>query len=325
MKNRYNVITFLNNIYKVITYIRSNYKVYPLINSNYKINTFFKNKHKVITKTLMYYIVITFSLPAFALSFDTDLTEGSLVFGHLDLNENLFIEESYLNIGKTTNNLFQIQTDSQRRFVLGIPQDAKEITFVLKDGTHSKKITFPVKSSSWDEEYITGLPPAKVQPNPKDQKRIVSESLQMRQARQQSFYPNFPESWACPVPNYTRISSHFGSRRILNNIKKQGHSGTDLAAPIGTSVLSPADGKVVFIHPNMFLTGKTILIDHGFGVFSSYSHLNSINVKLNQIVKSGDILGTVGQTGRATGPHLHFTITWYGVRINPENLIFNKK
>ena len=311
MKNNHNVITFLKNTHKVITHKISNYKIYTFLNS----------KYKVITNLMLYYIVITFSLPAFALSFDSNLTEGSLVFGHLEPDEQLFIQESYLNIGKNSENLFQIPTDFHNRFVFGIPQDTKEITLIIKKENHSKKTIFPVKSYSWDEEYVTGLPSAKVQPNPKDQERIVSESLQMRHARQQSLYSNFPDKWTTPVPNYKRISSRFGSRRILNNVKKQGHSGTDLAAPIGTPVIAPAPGKVVFIHPDMFLTGKTILIDHGFGVFSSYSHLNSINVKLNQIVKSGDLLGSIGQTGRATGPHLHFTITWYGVRVNPEDLI----
>ena len=323
MKNNHNVITFLSKYYKVITQKRRNYNVYPIFQGNNRVITNYRNKYNVITKLSLYYIVITFSLPAYALSFNSDLIEGSLIFGQLDPNETVFIEKSKLNIGKNSNNLFQIPTDKNNRFIIGVPQDAKEITLTLKNKNISKTITYPIKSRSWNEDYVSGLPPAKVEPNKKNQERITKESLEMRMARQNSTYPSFPEQWTCPVPDYKRISSHFGSRRILNNVKKQGHSGTDLAAPIGTSVLAPADGKVVYIHPDMFLTGKTILIDHGFGVFSSYSHLNSINVQLNQNVKSGDLLGTVGQTGRATGPHLHWTVTWYGVRVNPEDLIFH--
>ena len=321
MKNNNNVITFFKNKHKVITENRCSYKVITTHNNNYKVYTLINRNYKIITNFILYYIVITFSLSAHALSFNSDLTEGSLIFGHLDTDENLFVEESYLNIGKNTKNLFQVPSDSKGRFAIGIPQDAQNITLTVQKGNHSKKTTFPVKSRHWDEDYVTGLPPSKVTPNSKNQKRITQESFQMKQARQTSSYPYFTEKWLCPVPDYTRISSHFGSRRILNNIKKQGHSGTDLAAPIGTSVFAPADGKIVFIHQDMFLTGKTILIDHGFGIFSSYSHLNSINVKLNQIVKSGFLLGTVGQTGRATGPHLHWTITWYGVRVNPEDFL----
>ena len=85
-------------------------------------------------------------------------------------------------------------------------------------------------------------------------------------------------------------------------------------------MVAPADGRVKVVHPDMFYTGKTILIDHGQGVFSSYSHLSEINVNENQVVKQGDVIGAVGMTGRSTGPHLHFAVTWFGVRVNPEFL-----
>ena len=311
----------MKNNYKVITKSQSNYNVYTHNACNNKVITSQKSNYNIITKTLMYYIVITFSLPAMALTFTSDMTDGQLVFGKTDPDEKLFIENNYLNIGKNDKNLFQIPTDLNGRFAIGIPQDATQLTLTVQTSTHSKIMTFPVKPRIWDEEYVTGLHPSKVQPNPKNQERIAAEALSMRLARQQSNYPAFPEKWICPVPNFTRVSSHFGSRRILNNIKKQGHSGTDLAAPIGSSVVAPADGKVVFVHPDLFLTGQTVMIDHGFGVFSSYSHMSQIKVELNQSVKQGDPIGLVGQTGRATGPHLHWTVTWYGVRINPEDLI----
>ena len=313
----------MKNDYKVITNLQSNYKIDTYKHSNYNIITSINSIYKVITNLFIYYIVITFLSPAYALTFSSNLTDGSLVYGRTDPNEKVFVENNYLNIGKNDKNLFQIPTDDQGRFVIGIPQDATKLTLTIKSPTHSETKTFFVQSRTWDEEYVTGLPPSKVQPDKKNQKRITDEAIQMKQARQLSEYPNFPDIFQNPVPLYTRISSRFGSRRILNNIKKQGHSGTDLAAPIGTPIVAPLDGKVVFIHSDIFLTGKTVMIDHGYGVFSSYSHLSQINVKLNQIVKTGDSIGLVGQTGRATGPHLHFTITWYGVRINPEDLIFN--
>ena len=308
--------------YKVITYNKSNYNV---ITSHKPSYIFSKSNYKIITKIFLYYIVITFFHPAYALTFDTPLMDGTLIYGHVEPNEEIFVENSYLNIGKNDKKLFKIQTNTEGRFVMGIPQDATKLTLTVKEITGLKQKTFSVFPRKWDEEYVNGLPPKKVEPNQKDNQRITTESLQMKQARQTSTYPTFPNNWINPVPDFTRISSHFGSRRILNNIKKQGHSGTDLAAPIGTPIYTPAPGKVVLIHPDMFLTGKTVLIDHGYGVFSSDSHMSYIDVQLNQEVKQGDLIGKVGQTGRATGPHLHWTITWYGVRINPEDLIFKKK
>lgn len=291
--------------------------------SNYIVYTLQKCNYFVITKLFLYYIVITFSLPTLALTFDTPLQEGRLVRGHLDSGEHLFVQESYLNIGKN-NGLFEIIPDSRGHFVLGIPQDATKLSLVINDINHSKTKEFNVLSRKWDEEIVTGLPPKKVNPDPADQARITSEALEMKQIRQKSSYPDMPDQWILPVPEFKRISSRFGSRRILNNIKKQGHSGTDFAAPIGTPVVAPAAGRVVYVNPDVFLTGKTVMIDHGYGIFSSYSHLNEIKVVLNQNLNQGDPIGSVGQTGRATGPHLHFTLTWYGVRINPEDL-FNLK
>ena len=287
---------------------------------NYNVSTFLKCNYKIITILVCSYNVITLSVPALALSFDTELTDGTLVYGKLEPNEDVFVKNSYLNVGKNDDSLFKIPKDKTGRFVIGIPQDAKELKLEIKTPTHSKEKTFSVNPRAWEEEVVTGLPPAKVNPNADNKKRISAEAEEMRFARQKSVFSHFPNTWSHPVPEFKRISSHFGSRRVLNNIKKQGHSGTDYAAPIGTPVLSPAAGRVVYINPDVFLTGKTVLVDHGFGVFSSYSHLNKISVKLNQELKTGDPIGEIGQTGRATGPHLHFTVTWYGVRINPEDL-----
>jgi len=304
--------------------MKSNYKVIIYNKRDYNVITLYKCNYKIITKIFLYYIVITFFHPAYALTFDTPLTDGTLIYGHVEPNEEIFIENSYLNIGKNDKKLFKIQTSTDGRFILGVPQDATKLTLTVKEINSSKQMIFSVSPRKWEEEYVNGLPPKKVEPDQSDTKRIITESSQMKQARQTSAYSSFPEHWINPVPEFKRISSHFGSRRILNNIKKQGHSGTDLAAPLGTSIYAPAPGKVVFIHQDMFLTGKTIMIDHGYGVFSSYSHMNQINIKLNQEVKQGDIIGKVGQTGRATGSHLHWTITWYGVRVNPEDLLKNK-
>ena len=163
-------------------------------------------------------------------------------------------------------------------------------------------------------------PPKKVIPPQEEQKRILEEILLMREKRKISDYPAFNQKWTLPVAEYSRISSPFGARRILNGAVTQGHSGTDYAAPTGTPVLAAADGKVVLIHPDMFYTGGTILIDHGYGIYTNYCHLSRIDVKEGQIVKAGEPIAAVGSTGRATGPHLHFGLSWYGVRLNPEDL-----
>lgn len=284
--------------------------------------------YKIITQNLLLFLfVITIDLfiptKTQALTFQTPLIEGQLVYGHLTPHEEIYVDSAFLNNGQESDMTF-ISRTSNGQFILGLPQDCTQLSLYIKTDKGIEKQTFPVQKRFWKEEVINGLPPRQVTPNTHDQKRIESEFLLMRKSRQHSDFTEFPTQWIRPLKQFKRISSEFGSRRLLNGIKTQGHSGTDYAAPIGTPVIAPAKGVIKLIHPDMFYSGQTILIDHGYGVFSSYSHLSHINVQENQIVQPGDKIGEVGMTGRATGPHLHFTVTWFGVRIDPETL-FQKK
>ena len=249
---------------------------------------------------------------------ENEITDGRLMYGRVAPNTQVYIQNQAKN--NATEGLGQIPT-RDGRFVVGIPQDAEELKLKIKKEGQMRDITFRVPKRKWQEDYVSGLPPKKVTPPAAEQKRIQSEYQAMREKRQISSYPQFPDKWQRPLAQYKRISSPFGSRRILNgSVKQNGHSGTDYAADTGMPVLSAADGIVVLTHPDMFYTGATILVDHGNGVYTSYAHLSRIDVQEGQIVKAGDTLGAVGMTGRATGPHLHFGLSWYGVRLNPEDL-----
>lgn len=296
----------LNN-YKVITFL--------IQNCNYKVITV-----RCFVYTLCLLFLLFIHLPVRAFELLTPVREGQLVYGRLAPDERLYVDGQLLHNGEQSDR-YQIPVNEDGLFVLGIPQDAAQhLTVFLenKQGIVPKHIA--VDRVHWKEDIVNGLPAGKVSPDTKAQKRIVDEALLLQKARQSSDGAFFPETWILPVAQYTRISSPFGSRRVLNGTKKAGHSGTDFAAPTGTAVVAPADGRVKVVHPDMFYTGKTILIDHGQGVFSSYSHLSEINVTENQVVKQGDVIGAVGMTGRSTGPHLHFAVTWFGVRVNPEFL-----
>ena len=252
------------------------------------------------------------------ISFETTLMDGQLVYGHINPAHKLFIANAERRVGEKEG-FFEIPTQ-KGSFAVGIPQDATQLTLQLKTESGLETIDFPVQKRKWKEDIVNGLPPKKVIPPPEEQKRILDEILLMREKRKISDYPQFNHKWTLPIIEYSRISSPFGSRRLLNGTLTQGHSGTDYAAPEGTSVLAAADGKVALIHPDMFYTGGTILIDHGYGIYTTYCHLSRIDVKEGQLVKAGDPIAAVGSTGRATGPHLHFGLSWYGVRLNPEDL-----
>jgi murein DD-endopeptidase MepM/ murein hydrolase activator NlpD len=130
---------------------------------------------------------------------------------------------------------------------------------------------------------------------------------------------DFLETFTWPVEG--RISGRFGNQRIYNGIAKSPHSGMDIAVPQGTPVKAPASGIVTFADTDLYLTGGTLLIDHGHGVSSNFLHMSRIDVKVGDRVEQGQVVGAVGMTGRATGPHLHWGLNWFNVRLDPLLLV----
>ena len=123
------------------------------------------------------------------------------------------------------------------------------------------------------------------------------------------------------LPSNGSISGVFGSQRILNDKPRSTHKGLDIAAPEGTKIVAPSSGKVKLVQKDMFFTGNTIIIDHGLGLISIFAHLKEIDVILNQMVKKGERIGTIGMTGRATGPHLHWGVYLQKKPVDPMVLI----
>ncbi|MEE8188755.1 MAG: M23 family metallopeptidase, partial [Kiloniellales bacterium] len=117
------------------------------------------------------------------------------------------------------------------------------------------------------------------------------------------------------------ITGVFGSQRVLNGKPRRPHYGVDVAAPEGSIVRAPADGVVAIAAAEMYYTGGTVLIDHGHGLTSVYSHMKEVRVSEGQRVKQGDPIGTVGATGRVTGPHLDWRVNWFDQRLDPALLV----
>ncbi|MBE6444251.1 MAG: M23 family metallopeptidase [Alphaproteobacteria bacterium] len=179
---------------------------------------------------------------------------------------------------------------------------------------------FEVAPTSWDVQNIKGVPPRKVTPSDSDLEAIELERKVVRTALKDISTTAFWRSgFVRPVEG--RVSGKFGGQRIMNNIPKNPHQGMDIAAKEGTPVKSTADGKVVLAYPDLFYSGNVIIIDHGFGLQTIYAHLKDMNVKRGDIVKQGDVIGSVGKTGRVTGPHLHWGASLRNVRFNPQSLL----
>nr|CRH04866.1 Conserved protein of unknown function. Putative peptidase M23B [Candidatus Magnetococcus massalia] len=165
-------------------------------------------------------------------------------------------------------------------------------------------------------ERINGLPKKKVELNPKDLTRAGKESRAIKATyKLRGGVTGYTGQFA--MPTHGRFSGVFGSRRILNGKSRRPHNGVDIAAPTGTPIHAIAPAEVVLTGKDYFFTGNTVVLHHGHGVISLYAHMDSIAVEKGQMVAQGTPIGTIGMTGRVTGPHLHWGTLVRGKRVDP--------
>lgn len=201
-------------------------------------------------------------------------------------------------------------------FGVGREQSTPVEVEVLGADGRSQRVSIAVTPRDWPIEQIKGVPPKTVNPPPEIAERIRREQALVTAARDRDDErADFAQAFVWPVQG--RISGRFGNQRVYNGQPGSAHSGMDIAAASGTPVLAPAAGVVTFAAPDLYLTGGTLLLDHGHGVSSNFLHLSRIDAKVGDRIAQGQVLGAVGATGRATGPHLHWGMNWFDVRIDP--------
>ena len=202
--------------------------------------------------------------------------------------------------------------------IIGISLDAKvgmhrvDITKATSKNIKSK--TFRVNKYKYKTQHLTIKNKNKVNPNKTSSKRIEREFFLKKKLKKH--YSSTIPHVNFIKPTKGRDSGRFGLRRVLNKQKRNPHSGMDIAAPSGRSVKAAESGTVIFTG-DLFFTGNVIYLDHGNGLISLYAHLSKIKVKKGQTINRGEIIGKVGKTGRATGPHLHWSVYLNGNAINP--------
>jgi len=203
-------------------------------------------------------------------------------------------------------------------FLLGFGRDAdlqQQVSLVNEKG-EERILTLTLQPRKYKIERINGISRKMMSPSAPELERIGKEARLAATARQVlSQDTGFLEDFIWPLTG--RISGIYGSQRILNGEQRRPHFGIDIAAPRGTVVVAPADGVVRLAHPGMFFSGKTLIIDHGFGLSSSYLHLKKILVKEGERVRQGEQIALVGASGRVTGPHLDWRINWFDTRLDP--------
>ena len=207
-------------------------------------------------------------------------------------------------------------------FIIGFTRDASAkatLKLRLADGTEEVQV-LEIAQRQYDIQRLDGLPDKYVTPPPEVLARIAADNAKIGAVKKLDTPETWFESgWIWPAEG--RISGIYGSQRILNGEPRQPHYGVDMAGPVGTPVIAPADGRVVLAETDMYYTGGTIFLDHGHGLMSAFLHMSAVDVKVGQFIRRGERLGAVGATGRVTGPHLDWRMNLFDVRIDPQLLV----
>lgn len=237
-------------------------------------------------------------------------SQGGLVFARAPAGTRARLDGKDLRVGE------------DGRFVFGFGRDhgaEADLELELPGGLRERR-RLAVARRVYDVQRIDGLPPRMVEPSEADLARIKADSAAIAAARaRHRAEPDWDTDWVWPVIG--PISGVYGSQRILNGQPRRPHYGVDIAMPTGTPVVAPAPGVVSLAVPDMYFTGGTLMIDHGHGVASIYAHLAGLDVAPGRRVARGERIGAVGATGRVTGAHLHWGLTWTSVQIDPALLV----
>lgn len=209
-------------------------------------------------------------------------------------------------------------------FLVGIGRDAKaEITLVTEADARCEQVV-AIGQRDYRIQRVEGVPQKTVTPPEEVLERIARERALVREAKSARFErPEFLRwvrsglSW----PATGRISGVYGSQRFYNGTPGSPHYGVDVARPTGHPVVAPGPGVITLAEPDLFYSGGTVILDHGYGLSSSFLHLSEVLVEVGDEVAQGTLLGKVGATGRATGPHLDWRMSWFDQRIDPQLLV----
>ena len=262
-------------------------------------------------KKILLILAILFPLEVSAIEFIGNFSQGNFILGKTKPNTKIIVNKTEVRVSK------------DGYFVFGIDRDRKYDLVITKISNGKKeKIVKKILKRKYKIQRIDGLPENKVTPPESVYKRIKAENNRIGEARAINSELNFfKEKFIMPVEGI--ITGVYGSQRILNGKPKWPHYGIDIAAKQGTQIKSSATGIVTMAEDDLYYTGGTIIMDHGHGISTIYSHLENVLVSVGDKINQGDIIGTVGSTGRSTGPHLDFRINWFQTRLDPMSVLKN--
>jgi len=271
---------------------------------------------KTNLKNIFFYITLFFAYflssndGALALEFKGKFIQGHFIIGKTEPKTKIWVDKQ------------EVRVTDDGFFAFGISRDRKyDIVITSKKNGKKQKITKKVKKRKYRIQRIDGLPEKKVTPPKEVYERIKRENNLIGDARSvDSNLTFFKNKFINPLDNAI-VTGVYGSQRILNGKPKWPHYGIDFAAKEGTKIKAMLDGTATMVETDLFYTGGTLIFDHGHGISTLYMHMQKIFVKKGQKVKQGDIIGTVGSTGRSTGAHLDVRLNWFGTRLDPASVL----
>ena len=256
-----------------------------------------------LIKVLFFLIITT---PSFAVTFEGKFIQGSFILGKTRSGSEVYVDKK------------KVKVTSDGIFAFGLGRDRKNDVIII---VNKKKIVKKVLKREYNIQRIDGLEQKKVTTPEEFYERIKKENNLIGKAREiNSDLIFFSKKFIIPIENAV-ISGVYGSQRILNGEPKWPHYGLDFAADEGTKIRAMLDGIVTLAESDLFYTGGTLIFDHGHGVSTLYMHMDKLLVKKEQKVKQGDVIGTVGSTGRATGAHLDVRLNWFKIRLDPATVL----
>ncbi len=258
-------------------------------------------------------VFLFLAAPALAdarLELSGDMTQGGLAIGHAVPGAKASLDGMMLDVDRDGTFAMGFDRDHERRATLRV---------VYPDGTVEERV-LTIAEREWQIQRVEGVPRKYVSP-PADAMAAIARGTKLkaeaRKTRAEGSW--FTEGFIWPVTG--PISGVFGSQRYYNGEPRRPHYGVDVAAPTGTPIRAPASGVVTLADADMYFEGGLVFLDHGQGVTTLIMHMSRIDVKTGDMVKQGDVIGAVGGTGRATGPHLHWGMYWRGAYLDPQLLV----
>ena len=258
-------------------------------------------------------VLIFFSTNAFAIDFKGKFIQGHFIIGKTEPKSKVWIDKRSIKVSEDGFFAFGIDRDRKYDIVITKENDGKKVKIIKK-----------VQKREYKIQRIDGLPEKKVTPPKEVYDRISRENKIISNARSiNSNLTFFKNKFIFPLDNAI-ITGVYGSQRILNGKPKWPHYGVDFAAKEGTQIRAMLDGTATMVEKDLFYTGGTLIFDHGHGISTLYMHMKEIYVEKNQKVKQGEIIGTLGSTGRSTGAHLDVRLNWFGTRLDPMTVLNNQ-